>query len=143
MTRAAPAASSVRVPVRHEADVALARLIARELAVQEGFSPTRAAALATAVSEIAMNIVVHAGAVGEIGLEVVEEGGRRGIVVVARDAGPGIPDVAAAMGDGYSTSHGLGLGLAGARRLVDEFTLVSRVGKGTIVTIGKWAYDLR
>lgn len=142
MTRSAPAGSSVRVSVRHEADVALARLIARELAVQEGFSPTRAAALATAVSEIAMNIVVHAGAVGEIGLEVVEECGRRGIVVVARDAGPGIPDVAAAMGDGYSTSHGLGLGLAGARRLVDEFTLVSRVRRGTIVTIGKWAYDL-
>lgn len=139
--RAPPRPAAVRVPIGHEADVAIARLVTRALATQVGLSPERAAALATAVSEIAMNIVVHARASGELRLAAVEESGRRGIVVVARDASPGIADVAAAMEDGHSTAHGMGCGLAGARRLVDEFALVSAVGEGTVVTMKTWADD--
>jgi serine/threonine-protein kinase RsbT len=139
VTRSGPSAA-LRVPVREEADVAVARGRARELARDEGFSEGRAAAVATAVTEVARNIVVHAGA-GEILLAVVEErGGRRGIVVVARDESRGIADVEEAMTDGYSTSDGLGLGLPSARRLMDEFTLVSEVGRGTTVTMKKWAH---
>lgn len=138
--QAPPWRTSARVPIAHEADVAIARLVTRALAAQQGLSPERAAALATAVSEIAMNIVVHASAPGALRLTAIEEGGRRGIVVVARDAGPGIADVAAALEDGYSTAHGLGCGLAGARRLVDEFALVSAVGEGTVVTMKTWTH---
>ncbi len=142
MTGCAPAGRPpLRVPIRHPADVAIARLLAAELAAEEGFSPIRAAALVTAVSEIAMNVLLHATAPGELGLAAVEAGGRRGVVATARDPGPGIADVAAALEDGYSTGDGLGCGLAGARRLVDEFTLVSSVGEGTVVTLKKWAHD--
>jgi serine/threonine-protein kinase RsbT len=133
--------ASIRVPIREEPDVAVARGHAQRLAREQGFPEPRAAALATAVSEIARNIVVHAGA-GELLLQVVEDRGRRGIVVVARDDHPGIADVAEAMEDGYSTSTGLGLGLPSARRLVDEFTLVSAPGEGTTVTMKKWVHAL-
>lgn len=131
----------LRVPIRREWDVAAARLRAQELAAREGFPAARAAALATAVTEVARNIVVHAGA-GELLLEAVEDRGRRGVSVVARDEGPGIPDVEAAMRDGFSTARGLGLGLPGARRLMDEFSLVSAPGEGTTVTMRKWAHAL-
>jgi serine/threonine-protein kinase RsbT len=131
----------VRVAIRREEDVAVARLAARALASDEGFSPARAAALATAVSEVAMNIVVHAEGAGEVRLEAVEERGRRAIVVTARDGSPGIADVAAAMADDFSTGRGLGCGLPGARRMVDEFTLVSSAGDGTVVTMKKWAHE--
>jgi serine/threonine-protein kinase RsbT len=130
---------SFRVPVREESDVFLARAAARELALGEGFPDARAAAIATAVTEVAWNIVVHAGA-GEVLLAVVEDLGRRGILVVARDEDPGIRDVEEAMRDGFSTAHGLGLGLPSARRLMDEFTLESAIGKGTTVTMKKWAH---
>jgi serine/threonine-protein kinase RsbT len=126
------------VPIREEPDVAVARLRARELARAEGFATSATEALATAVTEVARNIVVHAGA-GDVLLEGVAVGGRRGIVVVARDAEPGIPSVEDAMRDGWSSSGGLGLGLPSARRLVDEFTIASAVGEGTTVTLTKWA----
>lgn len=131
---------ALRLPVREESDVFLARRCARELALEEGLPEAKAMAVATAVSEVARNIVVHAGA-GEIVL-AVETGpaGRRGIVVVARDEEPGIPDVEAALADGFSTRSGLGLGLPGARRLMDEFELESSEGKGTTVTMRKWAH---
>jgi serine/threonine-protein kinase RsbT len=132
---------AIRVPVREEPDVAIARTRARELARREGFSEGRLGALATAVTEVARNIVVHAGK-GEVLLAVVEERGRRGILVVARDGARGIPDVELAMRDGYSTrGGGLGLGLPSARRLMDEFTLTSAVGEGTTVTMKKWAHE--
>lgn len=132
---------AIRVPIREEADVAVARQRAKELAVAEGFSPGRAGAVATAVSEVARNIVVHARA-GEVLVSAVEEGGRRGIRVVARDSARGIPDVELAMRDGYSTRpRSLGLGLASARRLMDEFTIASTIGVGTTVTMKKWADD--
>lgn len=139
MTRPGPRAS-IRIPIREEEDVAMARARARDLALEEGFRKGPAGAIATAVTEVARNIVVHAGP-GEILLEVVEEGGRRGIMVVARDAEPGIPNVDDAMTDGYSTSNGLGLGLPSARRLMDEFTIVSALGEGTTVTMKKWTQD--
>jgi serine/threonine-protein kinase RsbT len=135
------ARSAIRVPVRDPEDVVVARGVASELALAAGFSATRAAALATAVTEIARNIVVHAGE-GELVFDAVEDHGRRGIVVVARDEHPGIADVEQAMQDGYTTAHGLGLGLPGARRLVDEFAIVSALGKGTTVTMKKWVHAL-
>lgn len=128
-----------RVPIREEADVFVARRRARQLALDEGFPEGGAGAIATAVSEVARNIVVHAGS-GEILLGVERDGRRRGVVVVARDEEPGIPDVEAALTDGYSTRRTLGLGLPSARRLMDEFTLVSAVGRGTVVTMKKWVH---
>jgi len=134
------AAGEIRVPIREEADIAVARRLVRELAIEQGFPENRAAALVTAVSEIARNIVVHARA-GEVVLGPVARRERRGVVVVARNPPPGIPDVEAAMRDGYSTGSGLGLGLPSARRLVDEFTLTSPPGGGTTVVLTKWADD--
>jgi len=127
------------MPIREEADVAVTCSRARALALEEGFPEGRAGAIATAVSEVARNIVVHAGA-GEVMLSVVTERAGRAVVVVARDDHPGIRDVEMAMVDGYSTKGGLGLGLSSARRLMDEFAIVSTVGKGTSVTMKKWAY---
>jgi len=129
--------AQVRVFIRDESDVAVARRRARELASQQGLSEVEAEALATAVTEIARNIVVHAGG-GEILFERVVDAPRRGVVVIARDTGPGIPDVEQAMQDGFSTKHGLGFGLPGARRLVDEFEIESKTGAGTTVTLRKW-----
>ena len=136
----APPPNPTRVLICDESDVFVARRRARELALDEGFAEAGAAAIAIAVSEVARNIALHAGG-GEIllGVERAREG-RRGIVVVARDAEPGIPDVEAAMTDGFSTRRGLGLGLPSARRLMDEFTLESSVGKGTTVVMRKWAH---
>jgi len=93
--------------------------------------------IATAISEIARNIVKFARR-GEIVIRLVDEPGRRGLTVVARDAGPGIGDISAALRDGVSSYRGLGLGLPGARRLMEEFDVVSEVGKGTTVTMAKW-----
>jgi serine/threonine-protein kinase RsbT len=126
----------VHVPVHTDADVVASRQAAREVAARIGFSPTDQTLLATAVSEIARNIVRFAGT-GEVLVEPLEEP-RVGVRVTARDAGPGIPDVEAAMRKGYSTYAGLGLGLPGARRLVDEFAIVSETGRGTTVTMTKW-----
>jgi serine/threonine-protein kinase RsbT len=130
-----------RIAVREEPDVAVARRHARDLALREGFAEGRTGAIVIAVSEIARNIVVHAGT-GEIWLGVATEGARRAIVVVARDPYPGIADVERAMQDGYSTGGGgLGLGLSSARRLMDEFEVVSAVGEGTTITMKKWDRD--
>lgn len=130
----------IRMEIRDEADVVVARTLSRELALELGFREGRAGAVETAVSEIAWNIVDHARA-GELLLEVVAESGRVGIEVIARDGEPGIPDVQRAMADGYTTARGLGLGLSSARRLMDEFTVASSAGAGTRVTMRKWAHD--
>ena len=95
--------------------------------------------VATAISEVARNIVEYARE-GEIVLSVLRNGDRHGIVVVASDRGPGIPDVDLAMQDGYSTGHSLGLGLPGARRLMDEFDIDSEISRGTTVTMKKWTH---
>jgi serine/threonine-protein kinase RsbT len=107
------------------------------MAVRGGLSASATHALATAVSEIARNIVVHAG-VGELTVCVVDDLDRRGLMVTACDTGAGIPDLEQAMQDGYSTRESLGLGLSGARRLVDEFELVSAPDRGTTVILKKW-----
>lgn len=131
----------IHVFIRDTSDVDWARQTVRELSGHEGLTQTRAAALATAVTEIARNIVVHAGR-GEMSFCPVHEGQRRhGILVEARDEGPGIADLARAMEDGYSTKDSLGLGLSGAKRLVDEFEIKSVAGSGVVVNMTQWSDD--
>ena len=130
--------AEVRVRVGRDADVVTARQRGREVAAAAGFSATDATLVATVISELARNIVQFAER-GEILVGPVETGGRTGVMIVARDAGPGIADVSQALQDGYSSYRGgLGLGLPGSRRLVDEFDIVSEVGRGTTVTMTKW-----
>jgi RNA polymerase sigma factor (sigma-70 family) len=129
----------VRIAIRTDADIVAARQAARQLAARLGFSRTDLTILATAVSEVARNIVRFAGA-GEVVIELID-GPRQGVQIVARDAGPGILDVDLALTDGYSTYDGLGLGLPGARRLMDEFAVASEPGRGTTVTMTKWRQE--
>jgi serine/threonine-protein kinase RsbT len=129
--------SEADVPVTAEGDVVKARQKGRELAMAMGFSSTEQTLIATAISEIARNIVRYAGR-GSVAFSRLERQGRVGIQIVATDEGPGIADVELAMRDGYSTGKSLGVGLPGARRLVDELELVSNVGVGTTVTLRKW-----
>jgi RNA polymerase sigma factor (sigma-70 family) len=126
----------VRIPVRADPDVVLARQAAREVAARAGFAPTDLTVIATAVSEVARNIVKFA-EVGEVVVELLSEP-RTGVRVVARDTGPGIADLDRALADGYSSYRGLGLGLPGARRLMDEFAIASERDHGTTVTMTKW-----
>jgi len=130
-------ADELRLPIAADVDVVQARQQGRELAANAGFTSGDQTVIAAAISEIARNILMYAKR-GEIVLSVVANGDRQGVVVIARDQGPGIRDVARALQDGYSTSGGLGLGLPGAKRLMDEFELTSAVGQGTTVTMKKW-----
>ncbi len=125
------------IPIHHDADVLTARRAARTLALSLGFASTDLALIATAISEIARNILNYAKH-GEMTIEAVHDMARKGIVVTARDSGPGIPDIERAMQDGYSSGDGLGLGLPGARRLMDEFSIDSKVGEGTTIVMKKW-----
>jgi serine/threonine-protein kinase RsbT len=127
----------VRVPITSDADLVPARAQGRALAQALGFSQTDATLIATAISEIARNIVVHAGR-GEIVMSRIEEPHRYGLVVVASDAGPGIREIDVALERGHTSTGGLGLGLPGARRLMDEFQVETDAGKGTTVTMTKW-----
>ena len=126
-----------RVQIARDADVVVARQRGRELAARAGFSATDQTVIATAISEIARNIVKFAER-GEVVVSTMSQDGRRGLRVVVRDVGPGIEDPEEAMRDGYSTYHGLGLGLPGARRLMDRLDLESVRGEGTTVTMEKW-----
>lgn len=126
-----------RVPINADVDIVAARQQGRELASQLGFSGGELTVIATAISEVARNIVEYAKS-GEILLSLIQQGGRQGLLILARDKGPGIPSVAHAMRDGFSTGSGLGMGLPGAKRLMDEFEIVSEVGKGTTVRMKKW-----
>jgi serine/threonine-protein kinase RsbT len=130
-----------RIAIESDADVVTARQRARELAADLELSSTDQTLLATAISEVARNITHYAtGRRGEVIVSLVsEDDGRRGIRVVARDDGPGIADLERAMQDGYTTGGGLGLGLPGARRLVDDFSIESAPGQGTTVTLVKWS----
>jgi serine/threonine-protein kinase RsbT len=123
--------------VTTDADVVAARQRGRALAGHIGFTAGDQTVIAAAISELARNILLYARH-GEILLEALEQSDRVGIKITARDSGPGIRDVPRAMTDGYSTSGGLGLGLPGARRLVDEFDITSEPGKGTIIVMKKW-----
>lgn len=126
------------VLIRSEADIVEARQRGRSMAAELGLSPTNSTLVATAISEVARNILTYAKH-GEILLtHVADAQGRRGIMIVARDEGPGIEHLELALTDGYSTGKGLGLGLPGAKRLMDEFAVQSALGKGTTVTMKKW-----
>ena len=129
--------SETIVPIERETDIVTARQEGRRLAAALGFSSTEQTLLATAISEVARNIVSYAGQ-GQIVLSSVEQAGRRGVVIVASDQGPGIADPELAMRDRYSTGNSLGVGLPGARRLVDEFELTTSLGAGTTVTLKMW-----
>ena len=127
----------VKFEIVSDEDVVPARAEGRALATELGFSRTDATLIATAISEIARNILVHAGT-GEVRLRPVFEDHRYGVVVVARDSGPGIPDVDTALREGYGSKGGLGLGLPGVNRLMDEFEIDTAVGRGTTVNMTKW-----
>ena len=127
----------VHVPIRSDADLVTARAEGRALATALGFSRTDATLIATAISEIARNIVVHAGS-GQVEIRPVIEEARPGIVVIARDEGAGIRNLDAALQDGYAGRGGLGLGLPGARRLMDDFEVTSTAETGTTVVMHKW-----
>ncbi|MFJ4431400.1 ATP-binding protein [Pseudomonas sp. NPDC089395] len=124
-------------PVRIEQDVVLARQLARKIASECGMRLVDLTKLVTAVSELARNTVVYGGG-GDMDWAVIEETGRVGLRLVFRDEGPGIADTRLALTDGWTSGSGLGLGLTGARRLVDEFELDTAPGQGTRVTITRW-----
>jgi serine/threonine-protein kinase RsbT len=130
-------ACQVRVQIGSDGDIIIAREKGRALAAELGFSSTDVVRIATAISELARNVLSYA-ARGEIRLEALNNRNQRGIAIIASDQGPGIADVEQAMQDAFSTSGGLGLGLPGVRRLVDEFTIESTVGRGTTVSATKW-----
>jgi serine/threonine-protein kinase RsbT len=125
------------LPVAADVDIVSARQKGRELAARAGFSEGDQTVIAAAISEIARNILMYAKR-GEVRISLVNSEDRVGITIVARDQGPGIKDVPRALQDGFSTSGGLGLGLPGARRLMDEFEIHSRPGEGTTITMKKW-----
>jgi serine/threonine-protein kinase RsbT len=129
----------VRIPIASDEDMLPARAHGRALALELGFSSTDATLIATAISEIARNIVVHAGT-GEIAMTPVREHDRYGLVIIATDAGPGIKDLTVALEQGFASRNGLGLGLPGARRLMDDFDIRSERGGGTKVTMTKWRH---
>lgn len=118
-------------------DIVAARNAARQVAATLDFSTAELTLIATAISEIARNIALYASP-GKLILETIERHGRRGILIVATDNGPGIPDVELAMTDGWSTGNSLGIGLPGARRLMDEFEIESAHGMGTTIRMIKW-----
>src|SRR5436309_8043164 len=132
-----PVAKADALPVRGETDVVLVRQAVRTWSVQQGFTLVDQTKMVTAASEIARNTVLY-GRGGTVRIEALVDGIRKGLRLVFEDQGPGIPDVDLAMRDGYTTGTGLGMGLGGARRLVNEFTIHSRVGEGTRIVLTRW-----
>jgi serine/threonine-protein kinase RsbT len=130
-------AGEIQVAINSDQDIVSARQKGRMLASEIGFSSGDATLIATAISELARNIVAYARK-GRITLKFVNGLNREGISVTASDDGPGIPDVSQALRDGFSTSGSLGLGLPGVRRLMDEFDITSQPGRGTTVVVKKW-----
>jgi serine/threonine-protein kinase RsbT len=130
-------AGEIRVAINSDQDIVTARQRGRALAIEVGFSTGDATLIATAISELARNIVSYARK-GEISLKQVQASSRQGILIIASDDGPGIRDIRQAMRDGFSTSGSLGLGLPGVRRLMDDFEIASEPGQGTIVKVKKW-----
>lgn len=125
------------LPVRSDNDIVLARQAVRKWAQELGFSLVDQTKVVTAASELARNTLIHGGG-GTLRLEILNEGIRRGLRLTFEDQGPGIADIELALKEGYTTGTGLGLGLPGSRRLVNEFDIVSRVGEGTRVSVTKW-----
>jgi serine/threonine-protein kinase RsbT len=129
--------SQVQVRIANSADIVAARQQGRALASQAGFSHSNLTIIATAISEVARNIVEYAKE-GQVIITLITDATKRGVEIVASDEGPGIADVTTVMRDGFSTGKGLGIGLPGARRLMDEFAIASSVGSGTVITMKKW-----
>jgi len=129
--------SAGELPIKSQQDIVLGRQAVRRLAQQQGFSLVDQTKLVTAASELARNALTYGGG-GELKWEMLVDGAKRGVRLVFEDHGPGIADIEQAMTDGWTSGHGLGLGLTGARRLVNEFELQSTVGVGTRVTIARW-----
>jgi serine/threonine-protein kinase RsbT len=125
------------LPVRTSEDVVRVRAAVRDASVASGFSLVEQTKFVTAASELARNTIDH-GKGGEVEIEVVDSGVRKGVRLTFSDKGPGIPDIAQAMKDGFTSGGGLGLGLGGARRLSGEFSIQSEAGRGTRVTIARW-----
>jgi serine/threonine-protein kinase RsbT len=123
--------------IRSDLDIVIARTLARDTAKALGFGAIDQARIATAVSELARNIFLYAGT-GSVTVREVAKGGRKGIEIVCEDQGPGISDMDMAMQDGYTSSRGMGMGLPGAKRLMDEFDVHSQQGVGTTITCRKW-----
>ena len=130
-------ARTEELPIRVEEDVVRVRQAVRRFSEGAGFSLVAQTKVVTAASELARNTVQHGGG-GRVIIEAVEDFGRRGVRLTFEDEGPGIPDVALAMKDGFTTGTGLGLGLSGARRLSNDFSIQSAPGKGTRVVITRW-----
>jgi serine/threonine-protein kinase RsbT len=125
------------VDIHNSDDIVAARKAGHQLALDLGFSLTDVTMIATAISEIARNITSYAGR-GAVRVTVADREGRKALVVRAEDEGPGIADIERAMEDGYSTGRGLGMGLPGARRLMDRLIVESTLGRGTVVEMWKW-----
>lgn len=125
------------LPLQSDADIVQARQLVRKWAEEVKFNLVEQTKMVTAASELARNTLLHGGG-GSMRIELLSEGLRRGLRLIFQDHGPGIPDIPRALQDGYTTGGGLGLGLPGAKRLVNEFDIVSRVGEGTTVTIVRW-----
>lgn len=129
--------NKLSIPINNELDIVIARQKGREMARDFGFTTIDLALIATAISELTRNIITYA-QTGTVIIEVFEEHGRKGIMVILKDEGPGIESIELALQDGYSTTNSLGMGLPGVRRLMDEFEIHSVFGKGTTVIIKKW-----
>jgi serine/threonine-protein kinase RsbT len=125
------------LPVRSEGDVVLVRQTVRKWAAEVGFSLVDSTKIVTAASELARNTLIHGGG-GTARLELLAEGSRKGLRLTFEDQGKGIADLDLALKDGYTTGGGLGLGLSGSKRLMNEFDIFSRVGEGTRVTVARW-----
>ena len=134
---AEPNRPAIRVDIQSNEDVVIVRQRAREQSVRAGFSLLETTKLVTAASELARNALEHGGG-GHAEIEVITDGIRRGVRMTVIDEGPGIPDIELALRDGYTSGGGLGLGLGGSRRLVNEFHIESEVGRGTRVQVIRW-----
>ena len=126
-----------QLPLKNSSDVVIARQKVRQVATELRFSLVDQTKLVTAASELARNALDHGGG-GQMTLEVVNGLSKTGLKLIFEDSGPGIPDIQAALKDGYTTGSGMGLGLGGSKRLVNEFAIESEVGKGTKITVVRW-----
>ncbi|MBN1218892.1 MAG: anti-sigma regulatory factor [Anaerolineae bacterium] len=136
-----PVPDEICISIRRDTDIVLACQKGRALAAEFNLSGNDQVVVVIAISEVARNILLYAGR-GEIILTPVQQNHKQGIMVVARDNGPGMADIELVLQDGYSTGGGLGLGLSGAKRLMDEFEIMSKVGRGTTIIMKKWGSKL-
>ncbi|HEX4377503.1 MAG TPA: anti-sigma regulatory factor [Steroidobacteraceae bacterium] len=133
----AEAATAGEEPLRSERDIVLARQLVRRMSQQQGFSLVDQTKMVTAASELARNALIYGGG-GVMRWELLSTAERRGLRLVFADEGPGIPNLEIAMTDGWTSGHGMGMGLSGAKRLVNDFEIETRVGGGTRVSIARW-----